>query len=114
MSLWFTEKGETRTYGYAISAELESGQSKFQSYKVVETNEFGKMLVLDGLVMLTEKDEFVYHEMLAHIPVMMAGNPKRVLVIGGGDGGTVRELLKHNGPLYCTKSTISSTARMSK
>jgi spermidine synthase len=52
-------------------------------------------LVLDGFIMLTEKDEFIYHEMIAHVPLFTHPNPVRVLVIGGGDGGVVREVLKH-------------------
>ncbi|HBM76046.1 MAG TPA: spermidine synthase, partial [Clostridiaceae bacterium] len=60
-----------------------------------DTDIFGKMLVLDGIVQLTERDEFVYHEMIAHIPLFTHPNPRKVLVVGGGDGGTVREVLKH-------------------
>ncbi len=95
MTLFFTESDNVTSYGYAIDKVYEVGQSKFQSYKVFETLKFGKMLVLDDVVMLTEKDEFVYHEMLAHIPALLSKSLDNVLVIGGGDGGTVRELLKH-------------------
>lgn len=62
---------------------------------MIHTEEFGNMLVLDGMVMTTEKDEFVYHEMIVHVPLFTHPNPKKVLVVGGGDGGTIREVLKH-------------------
>ena len=64
---------------------------------VVETAGHGKMLLNDGLVMLTERDEFVYHDMIVHVPLFVHPNPRRVLIIGGGDGGTFREVLRHAG-----------------
>ena len=76
---------------------LHSGQSSFQRIEVVESLDFGRMLVLDGVINLTERDEFVYHEMLAHVPLFSHPNPKKVLIVGGGDGGTAREVLKHEG-----------------
>jgi spermidine synthase len=78
-----------------LAKTLYSARSPFQQVDVVETTGYGRMLLLDGLVMTTEHDEFVYHEMIAHIPMLAHPNPQRVLVIGGGDGGTVREVLKH-------------------
>ena len=86
-------------FGVAIEAGkvLFSGQSEFQKVEVFETNSaLGRVLTLDDLMMTTEGDEFYYHEMIAHIPMMNHKCPKSVLVIGGGDGGTVREVLKHN------------------
>jgi len=86
-------------FGIAIEAGkvLFSGQSEFQKVEVFETNSaLGRVLTLDDLMMTTEGDEFYYHEMIAHIPMMNHKSPKSVLVIGGGDGGTVREVLKHN------------------
>ena len=80
---------------YGISKILYEGKSKFQEIQVVESHYFGKMLILDGVVQFTEKNEFFYHEMLTH-PVMFAHkNPQNVLIIGGGDGGILREVLKH-------------------
>src|SRR5690606_13152701 len=70
-------------------------RSKFQEIAVVDTVEFGRMLLLDGIIQTSLRDEFVYHEMLAHVPLFLHPRPERVLVIGGGDGGTVREVLKH-------------------
>jgi spermidine synthase len=64
---------------------------------VVESLDFGRMLVLDGVINLTERDEFVYHEMLAHVPLFSHPDPLKILIVGGGDGGTVREVLKHEG-----------------
>lgn len=82
-------------YGYKITEKLYEKQSNFQNIKVVQTEFYGRMLLLDDLVQTTEGDEFIYHELIAHIPLLAHPNPKRVLVIGGGDGGTVREVLKH-------------------
>lgn len=97
MNLWYTEEDQKQLrFGYKVKQVLEDMQTEFQKLEVIETVTYGKMLVLDGCVMVTENDEFVYHEMIAHIPVALAAQPvKDVLVIGGGDGGTVRELLKH-------------------
>ncbi len=97
MSLWFTEEnfGSVR-YGYKTSRVLFREQSPFQLVEVIETDAFGKMMLIDGLVMITDVDEFVYHEMISHIPVCLHGKPKNIVVIGGGDGGTVRELLKYD------------------
>ncbi|MCX8044064.1 MAG: polyamine aminopropyltransferase [Desulfobacterota bacterium] len=70
-------------------------QSRYQIIEVYDTTAFGRMLVLDGIINVTEKDEFIYHEMLAHVPLIAHPHPCSVLVVGGGDGGTVREALKH-------------------
>lgn len=86
-------------FGIAIKAKevLFSGQSPFQKVEIIDTDSaLGKILTLDDLMMTTEGDEFFYHEMISHIPMMNHKCPKSVLVIGGGDGGTVREVLKHN------------------
>lgn len=85
-------------FGIAIKAGtvLYSKQSEFQKVEVFETDSsLGRVLTLDDLMMTTEGDEYHYHEMIAHIPMMNHKNPESVLVIGGGDGGTIREVLKH-------------------
>ncbi|MEW6109148.1 MAG: polyamine aminopropyltransferase [Nitrospirota bacterium] len=82
-------------YSYEVSNILYNGKSRFQDIMVFENPYFGKILVLDGVVQLTEKDEFFYHEMLAHVVMHSHPDPKKIIVIGGGDGGTVREVLKH-------------------
>ncbi|MDQ0257396.1 spermidine synthase [Evansella vedderi] len=96
MELWFTEK-QTKDFGITMRVKRTyvSEQTNFQKLDMVETEEFGNMLLLDGMVMTTEKDEFVYHEMVAHVPLFTHPNPKKVLVVGGGDGGVIREILKH-------------------
>ena len=86
-------------FGIAIKQKevLFSEQSEFQKIEIIDTDStLGKILTLDGLMMTTEGDEYFYHEMISHIPMMNHKNPKSVLVIGGGDGGTVREVLKHD------------------
>jgi spermidine synthase len=94
--LWFTEK-QTENYGITmkINKTLHTEKTEFQDLEMVETAEWGNMLLLDGMVMTTEKDEFVYHEMVAHVPLFTHPNPEKVLVVGGGDGGVIREILKH-------------------
>lgn len=84
-------------FGIAIEKDkdLFSKTSKYQKTDVFHSRAFGNVLTLDGLMMVTERDEFFYHEMIVHIPLLTHPNPKNVLVIGGGDGGTVREILKH-------------------
>jgi spermidine synthase len=96
MELWFTEK-QTESFGITakIKQTLHTEQTEFQKLDMVETEEWGNMLILDGMVMTTQKDEFVYHEMVAHVPLFTHPNPKNVLVVGGGDGGVIREVLKH-------------------
>lgn len=96
MELWYTEEQTDQVrFSIKVDRHIYTGKSEFQEVDVFESDEFGKFLTLDGLMMVTEKDEFIYHDMIAHVP--MATNPaiKRVLVIGGGDGGTVRELTRY-------------------
>lgn len=96
MDLWVRERFQDRTeLGYKVSSVLHHSVSEFQEVDVVETVALGRMLFLDGMVMTSERDEFIYHEMIAHIPMLAHPNPKNVLVIGGGDGSTIREVLKH-------------------
>ncbi len=95
MTQFVEKEGDLIQVGFELSSDLYSGKSDFQEIRVVETKAYGRMLVLDGAVMLTDTDEFVYHEMISHIPVCYHKDPRKVIVIGGGDGGTVRELLKY-------------------
>ena len=98
MELWVTENHtENVKFSLKVDKQLYSGQSEFQRIDVFESLEFGRVLMLDGYIMLTEKDEFIYHEMMVHVPLCVHPNPKKVLVIGGGDGGTVRELTRYSG-----------------
>lgn len=96
MELWYTEK-QTETYGITMKTTKTyvTEKTDFQDLAIIETEEFGAMLVLDGMVMTTVRDEFVYHEMVAHPALFTHPNPKNVLVVGGGDGGVIREILKH-------------------
>ena len=93
---WFVEKeNKELTFGYALTKKLYTGMSEYQKIDVFETKAYGRMLAIDDVVMLTDTDEFVYHEMISHVPVCYHHQPESVLVIGGGDGGTVRELIKY-------------------
>ncbi len=96
MELWFSELHTPDVkMSIRVDKQIHSEQSEYQRIDVFESEEFGRFLTLDGIMMLTEKDEFIYHEMITH--VAMASNPgiKNVLVIGAGDGGTVRELTRY-------------------
>lgn len=81
--------------GYKMKGRLFTDHSEFQRVDIIETVGHGRMLLNDGIIMLSERDEFVYHEMIAHVPLFSHPAPRRVLIIGGGDGGTAREVLRH-------------------
>lgn len=83
------------SYAYEVVRVLHRERSPLQEILVFENPWFGRVLALDGIVQLTERDEFVYHEMLAQVPLHAHPRPRRVAIIGGGDGGTLREVLKH-------------------
>jgi len=93
----FTEKYSDvkASFSLEVSRIIYSGKSEFQKIEIFESPFFGKVLVIDDCIMLTERDEFIYHEMIAHVALYVHPHPSKVLVIGGGDGGTVREVLKH-------------------
>ena len=96
MNFWFSEAQTPNVkLSIRVDRQLYSGKSEFQRIDVFESPEFGRFLTLDGYMMLTEKDEFIYHEMITHIPMAVHPNVKKVLVIGAGDGGVVRELARY-------------------
>ncbi|REL35079.1 polyamine aminopropyltransferase [Thalassotalea euphylliae] len=106
-NLWVEEKFEDFLgLKFKVEKVLFSGKSEFQTVDVVETKGHGKMLLNDGLIMVTERDEFAYHDMITHVPLFVHPNPKNVLVIGGGDGGTAREVIRHPGVEKCTMVEI--------
>jgi spermidine synthase len=96
LELWFSEdfSGGSR-FGARVSQVLASHKSEYQQIDILATETFGRMLVIDGKVQACELDEYIYHEMLTHPALLSHPNPRRVLVAGGGDGGTVRECMKH-------------------
>ena len=107
--LWVEEKFQDFLgLKFKVEKVLFSGKSEFQTVDVVETKGHGKMLLNDGLIMVTERDEFAYHDMITHVPLFVHPAPKNVLVIGGGDGGTAREVLRHKGVEKCTMVEMSS------
>lgn len=98
MDLWFSEFHTPNVkLSIKVDKQLYSEQSEFQRIDVFESEEFGRFLTLDGYMMLTEKDEFIYHEMIVHVPMAVNPGIKRVLVIGAGDGGVLRELTRYGG-----------------
>lgn len=97
---WFTEINDKHFHGQGLSLKVDQVlhyvQSEFQEILVFKSSDWGNVLVLDGIIQCTERDEFAYQEMISHVPLFAHHNPKRVLVIGGGDGGVVREVVKHS------------------
>lgn len=96
---WFAEKSETMWPGQAMALKvnrvLHTERSLYQDVLVFESSNYGNVLVLDGAIQATERDEFSYQEMITHLAMNSHPNPKKVLVIGGGDGGVLREVVKH-------------------
>jgi spermidine synthase len=97
LEVWFTED-QTKDLRISVRVKevLFSGQSPFQKVAVYDTVEFGRLLALDNIIQTNIRDEYVYHEMLTHVGLNTHPNPKKVLLIGGGDGGSVREIVKHD------------------
>ncbi|MDI6605167.1 MAG: polyamine aminopropyltransferase [Thermoanaerobacteraceae bacterium] len=97
MDLWFTENHANNIkYSLKVNKTLNIEKTDYQDLAVIETEQYGRILVLDGILQTTEKDEFVYHEMIVHVPLFTHKNPRSVLIVGGGDGGAIKEILKHN------------------
>ena len=96
MELWYTDQHtDDVRFSMKATVQVASKKSAVQQIDILDTPAYGRVLVLDGGLMTTEKDEFIYHEMITHVPMAVNPNVKNVLVIGGGDGGTVRELVKY-------------------
>lgn len=97
---WFHERGVLwpgQAMSLKVKKVLDHHRSEFQDVLVFESERHGNVLVLDGVIQVTERDEFAYQEMIAHLPLYAHPNPKRVLVVGGGDGGVLREIARHDG-----------------
>ncbi|APF27722.1 spermidine synthase [Clostridium sporogenes] len=96
MDMWLKENQiSDPVLHYKFTKTLLNKKTPFQELTIVQSKTLGNMLLLDSIVQTTEKDEYVYHEMITHVPLFTHPNPKKVLVVGGGDGGTIREVLKH-------------------
>ena len=97
MEMWFSEFHTPDVkHSIRVNRQLYSKQSNYQRIDIFETPEFGRVLTLDGNVMLTERDEFIYDEMITHVPMSVHRSAKDILVIGAGDGGVVRELTRYD------------------
>ena len=105
---WFTEIVEESGCAWSLQIEdrVASRQSEFQTTEVYRTTQWGYLMVIDGFVMLTSRDNFLYHEMMAHPALFTHEDPKRVVVIGGGDCGTLREVLRHKSVEHATQVEI--------
>lgn len=95
-------------YGQSFSVDevLFEHKSEHQHLMIFNSQRFGRVLTLDGIVQTTERDEFIYHEMLTHVPIIAHGSAKRVLIIGGGDGGILREVCRHTAIEHITQVEI--------
>jgi spermidine synthase len=105
---WYIEHFEPTgsAIGYRIEAKLDEVQSPFQKIEIYRTTDWGNLMLIDGAVMLTSRDNFLYHEMISHPVLFTHAAPKRVVLIGGGDCGTLREVLKHPGVESATQCDI--------
>lgn len=94
---WFTEVCPEAGTAFALrlKCKLHEEQTPFQKIEIFDTTDFGRLMVIDGFIMLSERDNFIYHEMMAHPALFTHEDPKRVAIIGGGDCGTLREVLRH-------------------
>lgn len=92
--------------GYRITRKLDEVQSPFQKIEIFESTDWGNLMLIDGAMMLTTKDNFLYHEMMSHPALFTHAAPKRVVIIGGGDCGTLREVLRHPGVESATQCDI--------
>jgi len=95
---WFTEQHDYSgsSIGFRVTGRLHTEQSAFQHIEIYDTTDWGKLMVIDGCMMVTTRDNFFYHEMMSHPALFTHANPKKVVVIGGGDCGTLREVLRHD------------------
>lgn len=105
---WLYENFEPAgsSIGYRITRKLDEVQSPFQKIEIYESTDWGNLMLIDGAMMLTARDNFLYHEMIAHPVLFTHAAPKRVVIIGGGDCGTLREVLKHPGVEKVTQCDI--------
>lgn len=115
---WFYDDLPGFRLGFKTKKRIFNKQSKFQRIRVFETDDWGRVLTLDSAIQTTELDEFIYHEMIAHVPLFLHPNPKSVLIIGDPDGGILREVLHHKvkrvilvdndeGVIYAAKKYLS-------
>lgn len=96
---WYTEQwqGQGAAISLRVTDKIHDEQTDYQRIEIYDTESFGRLMTLDGLVMVTDRDNFIYHEMMTHPALLLHPAPKKVLIIGGGDCGTLREVLKHKG-----------------
>ena len=115
-NIWFTDRQDDIALSLRHAGIVFSEASAYQKVEVADSTGYGKILILDDRVAFTERDEFVYHEMISHLPANIHPDPKRILIIGGGDGGACREFLKHTGVEEITvveiDPTVTEAARM--
>jgi spermidine synthase len=107
MTRWVEEQiTDAAAIRYPVVRCLHRSQSAYQTIEIVETSSYGRMLLIDGLVMLSEWDEWIYHEMISHVPLCTHPSAREVLIVGGGDGGTAREVMRHTNVEVCTVAEI--------
>ncbi len=107
-SHWFTEVCDEAgtAFSLRIREKLHEEQSDYQHIAIYDTETFGRLMVIDGFIMLSDRDNFLYHEMMSHPALFTHADPRRVLIIGGGDCGTLREVLRHDTVEQATQVEI--------
>lgn len=105
---WFTEKSDTHgcAFSLQVTNKLHEEQTPYQHLAIYETTQFGKLMTLDGFIMLTDRDNFIYHEMMVHPLLFIHPHPKQIVIIGGGDCGSLTEVLKHQSVEQVTQVEI--------
>ncbi|MEG3050835.1 MAG: polyamine aminopropyltransferase, partial [Thermomonas sp.] len=105
---WLHENFEKAgsSIGFRVTRKLDEVQSPFQHIEIYESTDWGNVMLIDGAMMLTTRDNFLYHEMMSHPALFTHADPKRVVIIGGGDCGTLREVLRHPGVQSATQCDI--------
>ena len=107
---WFREVNDKCFPGQGLALKVDEvlyhSESEFQDILVFKSSTYGNVLVLDGIIQATERDEFAYQEMISHVPLFAHNKPRKVLVIGGGDGGVLREVVKHSCCLLYTSRCV--------
>jgi len=101
-------------YLFNVEEQLYACRSDFKDIELFKTADYGTMLILDGIVQTTEKDEFIYHENICHLPLFYHQDPQSILIIGGGDGGSLREVLKHPIQEVCLVEIDKKVIEVSK
>ncbi len=112
---WFTERclAGGSAFALQLNKKLHDEKTPFQRIEIYSITHFGNLMVIDGYIMLTSRDNFLYHEMMTHPALFTHPDPQRVTIIGGGDCGTLREVLRHPGVMHAVQVEIDERVTLS-